>query len=456
MFLLVTKTECQMLLLLTIVSFSSIILTNSREYADALICNCPFAIHKACRAPSEKSNSKQNKQNLPRESSSLLEKLNQTSQSIPSFMSQAITMSKEMCKQYNESVAFAELKASGLYFYNRYQHIALPNISPFISAGGYSSFAHVHMGISKKGYFERPIIPEITRPYKKQIIIHIQGNHALLIVVELFKLESLQRFKKVIIIVDHSDRGFPSGNVFTYNPKERLKNAERYGKAIQEQIQKKASNQTWQFFSTNYDDFYGSFSSFFKPIPLGLTMGSWIREQLSSYCQLVQNITVPSISSIPIPSKWLLAHFQVGTNENERRAVLSQLEVLHNQTQLFTATYHPLILSPYISIGTKSFSETLSTILQYRFVLCPSGSGLDTHRILEALMLGRIPIVRTSPTVCAYGHLPVLRVESWGDLTWELLLSVWNAHERQIQGNEYDFQRLYLPYWKKIISEPVS
>jgi hypothetical protein len=64
-------------------------------------------------------------------------------------------------------------------------------------------------------------------------------------------------------------------------------------------------------------------------------------------------------------------------------------------------------------------------MLNHRFVLAPYGRGYDSHRILEALMLGRIPIVRWTPYVCAYEGLPVLRIRSWSELTWELLETTW-------------------------------
>ena len=60
-------------------------------------------------------------------------------------------------------------------------------------------------------------------------------------------------------------------------------------------------------------------------------------------------------------------------------------------------------------------------MINYRFVLSPHGNGLDCHRTWEALILGCIPIVRTSALDPMYDGLPVLIVKNWSDITQDLL-----------------------------------
>ncbi|HEY2411100.1 MAG TPA: tetratricopeptide repeat protein [Pirellulaceae bacterium] len=55
--------------------------------------------------------------------------------------------------------------------------------------------------------------------------------------------------------------------------------------------------------------------------------------------------------------------------------------------------------------------------LQHRFVLSPLGNGLDCHRTWEALCLGCIPIVRSSPLDKLWEGLPVWIINSWSDVT---------------------------------------
>jgi hypothetical protein len=80
--------------------------------------------------------------------------------------------------------------------------------------------------------------------------------------------------------------------------------------------------------------------------------------------------------------------------------------------------------------------ETWKNQLTYAFVISPHGNGLDCHRLWEALVLGCIPIVRTSPLDKMYIDLPVLILNKWGDLTQELLEKTVNSEQSQTELND--------------------
>jgi hypothetical protein len=65
--------------------------------------------------------------------------------------------------------------------------------------------------------------------------------------------------------------------------------------------------------------------------------------------------------------------------------------------------------------------DTWRHMITYKFVLSPHSNGLDCHRTWEALLLGCIPIVKTSPLDPMYADLPVMIVQNWSDVTKELL-----------------------------------
>ena len=46
-----------------------------------------------------------------------------------------------------------------------------------------------------------------------------------------------------------------------------------------------------------------------------------------------------------------------------------------------------------------------------KFVLCPSGLGMDSYRIWETIILGSIPIVESNPGFDRFVALPVLYVK---------------------------------------------
>jgi hypothetical protein len=50
-----------------------------------------------------------------------------------------------------------------------------------------------------------------------------------------------------------------------------------------------------------------------------------------------------------------------------------------------------------------------------KFVLCPTGTGLDTHRVYEALACGATPVVLHSTLDHMYAKLPVCILDKWTD-----------------------------------------
>jgi len=90
---------------------------------------------------------------------------------------------------------------------------------------------------------------------------------------------------------------------------------------------------------------------------------------------------------------------------------------------------------------------------QYAFVISPHGNGLDCHRTWEALCLGCIPIVCTSPLDSLYEGLPVYIVKDWSDVTEESLKRVLSDFSQR----KFDLNRLTLKYWMdKINSKKIS
>lgn len=88
----------------------------------------------------------------------------------------------------------------------------------------------------------------------------------------------------------------------------------------------------------------------------------------------------------------------------------------------------------------------------YAFVLSPHGNGLDCHRTWEALVLGCIPIVKTSPIDSLYDDLPVLIVKEWSDVTLDLLTRTIQAYK----DKTFNYDKLLLKYWVDIINSKKS
>ncbi len=90
--------------------------------------------------------------------------------------------------------------------------------------------------------------------------------------------------------------------------------------------------------------------------------------------------------------------------------------------------------------------------INFAFVICPHGGGLDCHRNWEALCLGCIPIVKTSPIDSLYDGLPVLIVDDWQNITIELLQNTIIQFKTKFENNEFNMERIKLEYWIKLIN----
>ena len=84
---------------------------------------------------------------------------------------------------------------------------------------------------------------------------------------------------------------------------------------------------------------------------------------------------------------------------------------------------------------------------KFMFVLSPRGGGYDCHRTWEALVLGCIPIVKTSGLDPLYADLPVCIVDSWADVTTQYLQNYLTTLKKQ----RINYDKLTLKYWVDLI-----
>jgi hypothetical protein len=62
-----------------------------------------------------------------------------------------------------------------------------------------------------------------------------------------------------------------------------------------------------------------------------------------------------------------------------------------------------------------SVPEYYADLCRSTFVLCPEGTGIDTHRVYEALLCGATPVVLRNSLAGLYSRLPVCIVDRWTD-----------------------------------------
>ena len=75
---------------------------------------------------------------------------------------------------------------------------------------------------------------------------------------------------------------------------------------------------------------------------------------------------------------------------------------------------------PYVEVETErlEFAQYLNKMSKYKYILCLSGAGDDTHRNYEALLVGSTPVMLSTPLKRVFDvyNLPSVFLREWYDL----------------------------------------
>ncbi len=93
----------------------------------------------------------------------------------------------------------------------------------------------------------------------------------------------------------------------------------------------------------------------------------------------------------------------------------------------------------------RSNQEYVEDLSRSVFVISPPGNGLDCYRTWEAICLRCYPVVLSSTLNPLYEHLPVVIVDSWDEVTEELL----KKKKDEFSKKEWNYETAYAPYWLK-------
>ncbi len=110
--------------------------------------------------------------------------------------------------------------------------------------------------------------------------------------------------------------------------------------------------------------------------------------------------------------RWLYVNFRPDTNSLVRQPVFDDFQSRSQAGDWIT--FQP----PGERGANAGFLEEL---VRHRFVLCPPGNGVDTHRMWEALLAGTVPVVLQSRAMEPFSELPVLFVDDFRQVTKEFL-----------------------------------
>ena len=103
------------------------------------------------------------------------------------------------------------------------------------------------------------------------------------------------------------------------------------------------------------------------------------------------------------------------------------------------------------SLSKEQYWDRLS---HFKFFISPPGNNrggaisCDCHRTWEILYMGGIPIVLKGCMYEEWNELPIIQVNNWSEITYDLLNSYLNK--------EFNTEKMYMSYWKKRIIEQLD
>lgn len=93
-----------------------------------------------------------------------------------------------------------------------------------------------------------------------------------------------------------------------------------------------------------------------------------------------------------------------------------------------------------------SYKPYLEAIKDHKFVLCPSGNGIESARNWETLYMKRVPIFKRHPYLEEmFKDFPVLFVDNWEEVTEEILKEKEYLYEeaQSINSDLLDLEKIY-------------
>ena len=102
-------------------------------------------------------------------------------------------------------------------------------------------------------------------------------------------------------------------------------------------------------------------------------------------------------------------------------------------------------------INGKYFFNYILNVYNHKYMICPEGNGMDTHRFWECLYMGTTPVVVKSINNKFYNDMPVMYVSDWSELSENVLDCYWNAYFSNAWKKEFDRDKLTFEYWRNKI-----
>lgn len=159
-------------------------------------------------------------------------------------------------------------------------------------------------------------------------------------------------------------------------------------------------------------------------IPIGLENDMWYKN--IDKCNKIKNMNNNNKNH----KNLVYMNHNINTNRKER---MKPYELFRNK--------------PWCSYDNGSngqnFNNYLDNVYNHKFVICPEGNGIDTHRTWETLYINSIPIEKRNINNQFYTDLPICFVDDWEEITEDFL----NTEYDRIINTEWNLERMDFNYW---------
>jgi hypothetical protein len=165
-----------------------------------------------------------------------------------------------------------------------------------------------------------------------------------------------------------------------------------------------------------------------KSLPIGIANSQWQHGNKEIVSMVTKRLT-------PIPflkkNNKIYVNFSIGTYRQHRQKVY---DILKKKEFSFFDNH-------------KSFYDLWPSMAGYKWVACPRGNGVDTHRLWETLYAGCIPVVDRSINSESFKDFPMIYVDDWNSLSLEFLENKTKEIIENFMNKKYNFDSLSINYW---------
>jgi hypothetical protein len=153
------------------------------------------------------------------------------------------------------------------------------------------------------------------------------------------------------------------------------------------------------------------------PIPIGLA---------NDYCPIT--LKIDNLTRKGSPKKLLYINHRIDTNFEKRKWIYDYFE--SNEWCS-------------VDIPNLSLEEYKKQLDNHKFILCPIGNGIDTHRLWESFYHGIIPIVESHIHYKLLNDLPAIVIPSFREITQNFL----DKKFTEINSKKFNLNKFDVGWW---------